>query len=235
MNIFYHNEDPLLYQRSQTPFFQDGQQQPLNPNQMTDMYAHLYKQQLIKEMQQQNAIPQQKDWIGELDKMMKNLDNTTVEQLNNNQEFVSLNNQLQSMIQGEIMSLVKLKLNNYPTVGDNVKKQIEIIEDTEKKIKKVEKQNMNELNDYIQNYSNLTFDEYKKLKYGAKPTKAEIDNVLENAKDENKVDNNKNDNVVENTTNENKNDNVVENTTNENKNDTVVDDTNKEDTTTDAE
>jgi hypothetical protein len=131
---------------------------------MTDMYAHLYKQQLIKEMQQQNAIPQQKDWIGELDKMMKNLDNTTVEQLNNNQEFVSLNNQLQSMIQGEIMGLVKLKLNNYPTVGDNVKKQIEIIEDTEKKIKKVEKQNMNELNDYIQNYSNLTFDEYKKLK-----------------------------------------------------------------------
>jgi hypothetical protein len=68
------------------------------------------------------------------------------------------------MIQGEIMGLVKLKLNNYPTVGDNVKKQIEIIEDTEKKIKKVEKQNMNELNDYIQNYSNLTFDEYKKLK-----------------------------------------------------------------------
>ena len=164
MNIFYHNEDPLLYQRSQTPFFQDGQQQPLNPNQMTDMYAQLYKQQLIKEMQQQNTLPQQKDWIGELDKIMKNLDSSTAEQLNNNQEFVSLNNQLQSMIQGEIMSLVKLKLNNYPTVGDNVKKQIEIIEDTEKKIKKVEKQNMNELNDYIQNYSNLTFDEYKKLK-----------------------------------------------------------------------
>lgn len=163
MNIFYHNEDPLLYQRSQAPFYQDGQQQ-VNPSQMTDMYAHLYKQQLIKEMQQQNSIPQQKDWIGELDKIMKNLDSSTAEQLNNNQEFVSLNNQLQSMIQGEIMSLVKMKLNNYPTVGDNVKKQLEIIEDTEKQIKKVEKQSMSELNDYIQNYSNLTFDEYKKLK-----------------------------------------------------------------------
>ena len=162
MNIFYHNEDPLLYQRSQSSFFQDGQQ--VNPTQMNDMYAHLYKQQLIKEMQQQNNIPQQKDWIGDLDKMMKNLDNTTAEQLNNNQEFVSLNNQLQSLIQGEIMSLVKMKLNNYPNVGENVKKQIDIIEETEKQIKKVEKQNMSELNDYIQNYSNLTFDEYKKLK-----------------------------------------------------------------------
>lgn len=162
MNIFYHNEDPLLYQRSQSSFFQDGQQ--VNPTQMNDMYAHLYKQQLIKEMQQQNNIPQQKDWIGDLDKMMKNLDNTTAEQLNNNQEFVSLNNQLQSLIQGEIMSLVKMKLNNYPNVGENVKKQMDIIEETEKQIKKVEKQNMSELNDYIQNYSNLTFDEYKKLK-----------------------------------------------------------------------
>ena len=162
MNIFYHNEDPLLYQRSQSSFFQDGQQ--VNPTQMNDMYAHLYKQQLIKEMQQQNNIPQQKDWIGDLDKMMKNLDNTTAEQLNNNQEFVSLNTQLQSLIQGEIMSLVKMKLNNYPNVGENVKKQMDIIEETEKQIKKVEKQNMSELNDYIQNYSNLTFDEYKKLK-----------------------------------------------------------------------
>ena len=39
MNIFYHNEDPLLYQRSQSSFFQDGQQ--VNPTQMNDKYAHL--------------------------------------------------------------------------------------------------------------------------------------------------------------------------------------------------
>ena len=161
MNIFYHNEDPLLYQRSQS-FHQDGQIN--NPSQINDMYAHLYKQQLLKEMQQQQNIPQQKDWIGDLDNVMKNLDSSVVEQLNTNQEFVSLNNQLQSMIQGEIMGLVKMKLNNYPSATDNIKKQIEIIEETEKQIKKVEKQNMNELNDYIQNYSNLTFDEYKKLK-----------------------------------------------------------------------
>lgn len=162
MNIFYHNEDPLLYQRTPQPFYQEGQIN--NPSQMNDMYAHLYKQQLLKEMQQQNGVPQQKDWIGDLDKMMKNLDPTIVEQLNNNKEFISLNGELQSLIQGEIMSLVKMKLNNYQIVGENVKKQIEIIESTEKQIKQVEKQNLNELNDYIQNYSNLTFDEYKKLK-----------------------------------------------------------------------
>ena len=89
MNIFYHNEDPLLYQRTNSAMFQDGQ--PINPSQMTDVYANLYKQQLIKEMQQQNNIVQQKDWIGELDKAMKNLDTSTAEMLNSNQEFVALN------------------------------------------------------------------------------------------------------------------------------------------------
>jgi hypothetical protein len=162
MNIFYHNEDPLLYQRTNNPIFQEGQ--PITPNQMTDVYANLYKQQLIKEMQQQNNIPQQKDWIGELDKVMKNLDTSTAEMLNSNQEFVALNGQLQGMIQSEIMSLVKIKLNNIPNATEIIKKQLEIIDNTEKQIKKVEKQNMAELNDYMQNYSNLTFDEYKKLK-----------------------------------------------------------------------
>ena len=161
MNIFYHNEDPLLYQRANSPIFQEGQ--TINPSQMTDVYANLYKQQLFKEMQQQN-MPQQKDWIGELDKVMKNLDTSTVEMLNSNQEFVALNGQLQGMVQSEIMSLVKIKLNNIPNATDNIKKQLEIIDNTEKQIKKVEKQNMAELNDYMQNYSNLTFDEYKKLK-----------------------------------------------------------------------
>lgn len=162
MNIFYHNEDPLLHQRSQQPFIQDGQ--VVNPTQMNDMYAHLYKQQILKEMQQQNGIPQQKDWIGELDKAMKNLDASTADSLNNNKEFTSLNGELQSMIQAEIMSLVKIKLNNQTYTIDNVKKQLEIIEQTTKDIQKTEKQNLAELNDYIQNYSNLTFDEYKKLK-----------------------------------------------------------------------
>jgi hypothetical protein len=118
----------------------------------------------MKEIQQQNGIPQQKDWIGELDKVMKNLDSSAAEALNNNQEFVTLNAQLQGMIQSEIMSLVKVKLNNINSATDNIKKQLEIIESTEKQIQKNEKQSLAELNDYVQNYSNLTFDEYKKLK-----------------------------------------------------------------------
>jgi hypothetical protein len=163
MNIYCHNEDPLLYQRSPQHMYQEGQ--PLNPHQMTDMYANFYKQQLIKEMQQQqNPMNQSKDWMEELDKVMKNLDTSTVEVLNTNQEFLQLSGQLQGMVQAEIMALVKMKLNNYPNAIENIKKQLEIIDNTDKQIKKTEKQNLADLNDYMQNYSNLTFDEYKKLK-----------------------------------------------------------------------
>ena len=35
-----------------------------------------------------------------------------------------------------------------------------------KPCKEEEKQNFNELNDYMKNYSHLTFDEYRKLKNG---------------------------------------------------------------------
>ena len=162
MNIFYHNEDPLLFQRPNINSFQDGQSS--NPSQMNDMYAQLYKQQLLKEMQQQNQMPQQRDWISELDVAMKNLDSSVVEILNNNQEFITLNGQLQNMIQSELMSLVKLKLNSQTNTIENIKKQLELIDSTTKDIQKNEKKNLAEINDYMQNYSNLTFDEYKKLK-----------------------------------------------------------------------
>ena len=94
MNIFCHNEDPLLY-RTQSSFYQDGQ----NPQNINEMYAQLYKQQILKEAQQQQGQMQQKDWVGELDKIMKGLDETIIEKLNSNNEFVKLNSQLQSIIQ----------------------------------------------------------------------------------------------------------------------------------------
>lgn len=162
MNIFCHNEDPLLYQRSQSSFYQDGQ----NPQNVNEMYAQLYKQQILKEVQQQQGQTQQKDWVGELDRMMKGLDDTIIEKLNSNNEFVTLNAQLQSIIQNEIMSLVKFKINNMPNATDNIRKQMEIIDTTNNQIKQIEKQNLAEINDYIQNYSNLTFNEYKKFKNG---------------------------------------------------------------------
>ena len=165
MSVFYHNNnsDPLLYQTPSFTLFQENQNS--NPQQINDAYAQLYKQQLIQEIQQRQQ-PTAQDWIGDLDKRMKELDPSIVEILSQDQEFSQLTNQLQSMVQAEIMTLVKTKLNTIPNAVDNVKRQMEIIKIADNKVKEVERKNINELNDYMKNYSHLTFDEYRKLKNG---------------------------------------------------------------------
>lgn len=181
MSVFYHNDDPLLRQSPVTFFQNNGQQAP---NNVSDSYAQLYKQQLMMEMQQQqqqqiqNLTP--KDWLSELDSMMKGLDGETVTLLNSNEEFTALSVALQGLIQNELMTLVKYKVNANDNAVDNIKKQMEIMKNTSTQVKEKEKQNFNDLNDYLQNYSHLTFDEYRKLKNGVvqtenKPTKIKKD------------------------------------------------------------
>lgn len=159
-NNIYLNQDPLLIHK--TPDYQTYTEMPM-PN-----VAQLYSQF--------NREPPQtilKDWIGELDETVKNLDPSIVENLNQNKEFMELHTSLQAMVQEELMNLVKGRLNSYPIIIDNVKKQMNVIKNISAETKESERQNMNELNDYMKNYSHLTFDEYKKIKNGEYVEKSE--------------------------------------------------------------
>jgi vacuolar-type H+-ATPase catalytic subunit A/Vma1 len=164
MSVFYSNSDPLLTSSAAYSLFNNGQQ---NPNVSMDTYAQLYKQQLMMEMQRQQQQQQEfaQDWLNELDKTMKNLDPTSANVLNENTEFATLNGQLQALIQSEIMNLVKVKINSNPNAIDNMKRQMDLMRTTSQKVQMEEKQNISDLNDYMKNYSHLTFDEYKRLKY----------------------------------------------------------------------
>lgn len=162
MSVFYHNDDPLLHQ---TMFQSSIMNQQNASNNLSDAYAQMYKQQLMMEMQQQQQ-PLVRDWVSDLDKAMKELDSRTIEMLNNDSEFSILNTQLQALVQKELMDLVKIKINSNNGAVDNIKKQMDIMKNTTQKIKDEEKQNFNDLNDYVKNYSHLTFNEYRKLKKG---------------------------------------------------------------------
>lgn len=163
MSVFYHNDDPLLHQ---TLFQSSIMNQNPNQNNLSDAYAQMYKQQLMMEMQQQQQQPLVTDWVGDLDKAMKELDSSTIELLNNDSEFSTLNIQLQALVQKELMDLVKIKINSNNSAVDNIKKQMDIMRNTTQKVKEEEKQNFNDLNDYLKNYSHLTFNDYKRLKSG---------------------------------------------------------------------
>lgn len=153
MGLFYQGNDPLLTQRTTTNIYP-----PIEP----DPYRQTYRQQLLEQLKE--PTPAREDWLSELDGRMKNLEPDVQNALSMDQEFARLNGEIQGAIQKEIMILVKGRLNSDPTVVGAVKRQLEIIDTVTSRYKAEERQSLNELNDYMKNYSHLTFDEYKKVK-----------------------------------------------------------------------
>lgn len=147
-NIYLNNPDPLLSNRGNYQFQEYQQTQPQNYYQM------------------QEFLRGGKDWVAELDTLTKTLDQETICNLNNNQEYSELASLLQQSIQEEIVGIVKLKLNGNRDVVDNIKKQISLIKRIKEQTTEDQRKSMSELSDYMKNYSHLTFDEYKNIKTG---------------------------------------------------------------------
>jgi hypothetical protein len=141
-NFFLNQPDPLLH---------------------NGMYENIPQSILLQQMQQQQQF---KDIIGELDESLKSLSPSMVERLSQDQKFSILNTEFQTIVQQELLSLVKNKLNMNPKVQNNIREQLDIIEETKRNIEKEKEASINEMNDYMNNYAHLTFDEYRRMKNG---------------------------------------------------------------------
>ena len=139
-NFFLNQPDPLLH---------------------NGMYENIPQSILLQQTQQQY-----KDNIGELDEALKSLSPASIERLSQNQRFSELNADFQSIVQQELLSLVRNKLNMNNKIQNNVKEQLDIIAETKRNIEKEKEASINEMNDYMNNYSHLTFDEYRRMKNG---------------------------------------------------------------------
>jgi hypothetical protein len=156
-NFVFGSADPLLY----------GNTMPRN-----DYISEPdIKRQLDAVMQQYQQLQQsktndkpQKDWIGDFDNTLKTLDTDVAEALNTDQEFIQLNALVQNDIQNEILVNIKWKLNGKQDTVARVKRMMEIIEHYNRNKANEDKKQMAEITDYLQNYSDMTFNEYKKLK-----------------------------------------------------------------------
>ena len=146
MNNIFLNQDPILGQ-----YQQPAQQQYIYPPQLPPMPP---------------MKPAEKNWIDELDNTLKSLSPEVVEYLGKDEKWNELNTRLSGTIHEEIMNIVKNRLLNNPDVIANAKEQLNLIRDAENKLKEEERKNISELNDYMKNYSHLTFDEYRKIKNG---------------------------------------------------------------------
>jgi hypothetical protein len=160
-NFVFGSTDPLLY-GSMMPK-QEYVSEPDIKRQL-DVITQQYQQ-----LQQSKASETpQHDWIGDFDKTLKELEPELVETISMDQEFVQLNALVQQDIQTEIMSSIKWRLNGNSNVTQRVKRLMDIITYYKQNKVNEDKKNISELNDYIQNYSDMTFNEYKKMKESAR-------------------------------------------------------------------
>ena len=144
-NFFLNQPDPLLH---------------------NGMYEPTIPQSILLQQMQQMQQPQYKDIMGELDEALKSLSPSMVERLSQDQKFSTLNAEFQTVVQQELLSLVRNKLNMNPKIQNNIKEQLEIIEATKRNIETEKEASINEMNDYMNNYAHLTFDEYRRMKNG---------------------------------------------------------------------
>lgn len=160
-NFVFGASDPLLYNN-------------IIPNGQNVLYGseNDIKRQLDNVMQQYQQLqqskqvetPQSKDWVGDFDNTLKGLDPDVANALMEDQEFVQLNAVLQNDIQNEIMLSIKWKLNGKQDTVHRIKRMLDIIDNYNRDKANNDKKNIAELTDYIQNYSDMTFNDYKKLK-----------------------------------------------------------------------
>jgi hypothetical protein len=162
VNNFVFSQDPVLFQSTipmQTPF-SDGSEIKKQFDATMAQYQAI--QQQFPQIQQSKNT--QIDYLGELDSLTKNVDSDVAETLSVNVDYLRINSELQAMIQEEMIRNVKWSINNNPEAINKMTSLRDIILSTKKEKNDENSRNMMELNDYIKNYSDLTFDEYKKLK-----------------------------------------------------------------------
>lgn len=157
MYNFGFGQDPLLFQN-------------MVPKQNNYQEGNDLKQQYDAVITQYQALQQKipqtptKDHLGELDSITRDMDQDIIEKLSNDTDYTRINAELQYLIQEEMLRSVRWKINNNPDAVAKIDKMKEIINMAKKEKNDENNRNLMELNDYIKNYSDLTFDEYKRLK-----------------------------------------------------------------------
>lgn len=159
MNNFVFSQDPLLFQSvlpKQSNIYQDS-------NELKQQYDTITAQYQAMQQKMQQQTPS-KDYLGELDTLTRDIDQDVADKLSNDLEYNQINAELQYLIQEEMLRSVRWKINNNPTAVSKIEKLRELILLAKREKNDENNRNMMELNEYIKNYSDLTFDEYKKLK-----------------------------------------------------------------------
>ena len=161
MNNFVFSQDPLLYTSLM------ARQNPQNEAEIRQQLNEaLIQYQALNQPPQQPQTQSDKDYLGEIDKMLGELDEDVALTLSADAEYLKLQDDLQKMIQEEMLKSIRWKINSNPKAISKMDRIKELIAVAKKNKTDEDRRIMADINDYVKNYSDLTFEEYKQLKYG---------------------------------------------------------------------
>ena len=101
------------------------------------------------------------DTVEKLTKELQSLSPNEMAELAQYQPYIEANNQLNNLVQLELINLIKRQLNSNPDVLNRVIESI-------KSFKKEKTKEIEDFQEYIKNYSDITYKEFKELKYANK-------------------------------------------------------------------
>lgn len=101
------------------------------------------------------------DYYALLQREMEALTPAELSELNSYSPYIQANKQLSDFLQLELINLVRRQINSNPDIIKNVIESI-------KSYKNEKHQELSDFNDYIKNFSDLTYNDYKKLKDATK-------------------------------------------------------------------
>jgi hypothetical protein len=124
MNNFVFSQDPLLYtslMARQNPQNEAELRQQLNE-------AMIQYQSLNQPPQpQQTQMLSEKDYLGEIDRMVSELDEDVILSLTADAEYLKLQDDLQKMIQEEMLRSIRWKINSNPKAINKMERLKELI------------------------------------------------------------------------------------------------------------
>ena len=127
MNNFVFSQDPLLYAslaNRQSPQVEYDMRRQLD--------EAMAQYQALSQQTPQQQKPQPKDYLGEIDDIVRGLDNDTVLMLNADVEYIKINDDLQKMMQEEMMRSIKWKINSNPEAITKMERMKELIQNVKK-------------------------------------------------------------------------------------------------------
>lgn len=101
------------------------------------------------------------DTVEKLTKELQSLSPNEMAELAIYQPYIEANTQLNNLVQLELINLIKRQLNANPDVLNRVIESI-------KSFKKEKNKEIEDFQEYIKNYSDITYKEFKELKYANK-------------------------------------------------------------------